>query len=230
MITEVLGRYDFIGLLVLALLSNAIPYSTIPYLVFIAPLLSQLRGSSLALAVLALTLGATLGKIVVYLIGRSLLKVRKVKTYVGSVTGFINKHKKSVFIMVFLVTALPLPDDVFIIPIGSSKYSLLYFTVALFLGKLIITSLTALYGVFVAYVLEGVIGLPAVVNIPLMMLITGVIMIVIGKIDWITVEKTYDEKGSFAALVYIIRSILEIAVLKPISKFISLFHNRCNWR
>ncbi|MEM1639110.1 MAG: VTT domain-containing protein [Desulfurococcaceae archaeon] len=230
MILELLGRYGYIGLLIIALVSNAIPYSTVPYLIFVAPLLSQLRGLSLVLSVLALTLGATLGKIIVYIIGRSLSKAKKMKAFISNVSDFVNKHKKSVFVMVFLVAALPLPDDVFIIPIGSSKYSLLYFTIALFFGKLIVTSLTAVYGVFVVYTLEGVIGLPPIVNIPLMILITVIVMLVIGKIDWIMVEKTYNEKGSMAALIYIIRSIIEIAILKPIVKFISLFHNKRSWR
>lgn len=219
-------KLGYLGLFILALVSNAIPYSTIPYLVFIAPILSRLHGWNLVFSILALTIGAALGKIMVYFLGRFISRFKRVEKYLGELPTFTKKHLKATFITVLLVAALPLPDDVFYIPIGASRYNLLYFSIALFAGKLIITGLTAFYGVLMTLLLEEVANLPPIINIPLMIVMTLVLFIAIGKVNWVKVEEMYNEKGIISALQYAAWSFAEIIILKPIAKFKSLLFRK----
>lgn len=212
-----------LGLFLLALVSNAIPYSTIPYLVVIASsILARLRGLDLLIAILTLSAGATMGKLVVYFIGRSLGRIEKIKNFTWSSTKFFSKHKKSVFTLIFLVAALPLPDDVFYIPIATARYSIIYFTIALFLGKLVITILTALYGISLGFLLEETAKLPVYISIPVMIAVTIVLTILVNKIDWAGVENTYIEKGALHAFIYLLKSIIKLLFITPLVKLITI--------
>lgn len=225
-IIEYLIQYGYIGLFILALVSNAIPYSTIPYLFFVVPILAKARDISLLTMIISLTAGATIGKLIVFLFGRFLLRIEKVKKILGKAPDFIRRHKTSVFMTVFLVAALPIPDDVFYIPIGSSNYNILYFATALFLGKLVITTLAAIYGVVAVYVLEEAIGLEPLFSVPLLIVLTALLMIIIGKVDWGEVDDIYYRKGAFHALIYVIVSIIRIILVRPIIKLISLLKHK----
>lgn len=213
------------GFLLLAFVSNAIPYSTVPYLILVAPLLSRLKDFDLVTAIIALAAGATLGKLVVYLMGRSLRKLEKISNFTWTSSRFFSKHRKPVFILVFLVAALPIPDDVFYIPIGVAKYSILSFATALFLGKIVVTALTALYGVSTTFLLEDVAGLPVYLSIPLMILVTVILTVAIGKIDWYGVENNYIEKGFLHAFTYFLKSLLKVLFIAPLTKLIIILKN-----
>lgn len=219
----VLMRLGYVGLFLVAFVSNAIPYSTVPYLVFIAPLLSKLRGTDLLIAILALASGATAGKLVVYFVGRSVSKIRAVHSFMSDLAGFTQRHKNAVLIAVFVVAALPIPDDILYIPVGATRYSVVLFTVALFAGKLVVTSLTALYGITVGYLLEGAMRLPPTVAVPVMVIVTVVLTIALSRVNWSEVEKIYLEKGTLPAVVYATKSFLEALILKPLAKLKVLF-------
>ncbi|MEM1612250.1 MAG: VTT domain-containing protein [Desulfurococcaceae archaeon] len=223
---ELFVGLGYVGLFLLAFLSNSIPYSTIPYLVFVAPLLSRLRGLPLIIAIIALAAGATAGKLVIYAVGRSISSVKTVRNFIRGFSYFARKHEKVTFITVFLIAALPIPDDIFYIPIGASGYNVMQFTIALFTGKLIITLLTAVYGFILSYLLEGVTELPMVVSIPIMIVITAVLMVAFGKVDWAGVEKAYYEKGILPAFAYVVMSFIEVLILRPAIKLKSLICNK----
>lgn len=211
----------YTGLFLLSLVSNIIPYSSIPYLVFIAPIISKLRGLDLVISIISIATGATLGKIVVYFTGRFIARFKYFKKHYSGLSD-ISRYKKAVFITVFLVASLPIPDDVFYVPIGASRYNIFYFSIALFAGKLVISILTALYGVIVNYVLEEVAELPLYIYIPIMLLTTYILIAAIGKINWYKVEEVYGERGLIHALRYILYSFVEIVFIKPMIKFKSL--------
>jgi membrane protein YqaA with SNARE-associated domain len=222
LLMELLSKWGFLGLFLLAFASNAIPYSTIPYLVFIAPLLPCFTGFELLYAILSLAVGATLGKLIVYFIGRSFGRIKRISNYTWSTTRFFTKHQKPVFILVLLVAALPIPDDVFYIPIGTLGYSIVKYTIALFIGKLIVTILTYIYGASTAFLLEGIVGIPVYLSIPISIIVTIILYWIIGKIDWNNVENVFIEKGSLTAFIYILNSLMYI-VSELASKFIMLF-------
>ena len=207
MIEWVLKAYGHLGLFIVALISNAIPYSTIPYLIIVAPLLSSLRGADFVLAALSLALGATLGKVLVYLIGRGLTRIGRVNRALRGLKGLASSHSRALFIMVFLAAATPIPDDVLYIPMGLSEYSILLFATAVFLGKVVITLLAALYGVALKLFIEEVANVPSAVQIPLMIAITMILVVVSNSIDWVGVRDVYREKGLVHAFAHLLASI-----------------------
>ncbi|MEM2025009.1 MAG: VTT domain-containing protein, partial [Desulfurococcaceae archaeon] len=140
MLIKELGGLGYLGLLLIAFVSNAVPFSTIPYLVFLAPILAKQHGMEQIYAILVLALGASLGKLIVYVIARSISKIGRVSRSIHNLVNFTHMFKKATFLTVFLVAALPIPDDVFYIPIGISKYNIPLFFVALLLGKIVVTA------------------------------------------------------------------------------------------
>ncbi|MET1128370.1 MAG: VTT domain-containing protein, partial [Thermoproteota archaeon] len=128
----------------IAFFGNVIPYMTVPYLVAIAGYGAALPGfGSKAIAAVSAALGAGLGKVVVFSMGRSIHRVLPQGTR-ENLSVFASAFRRGVFIAVFIFAALPLPDDVLYVPLGVAGYSLLYFFVAVTLGKLVITSLAIL--------------------------------------------------------------------------------------
>lgn len=207
MIIDILYRYGFVGLFLLAFISNAIPYLTIPYLIFVAPILSMYRGIELIVSIIALSLGAALGKVVVYFIGRGLASISKIGRRLESLHFFTSTYEKAVFLMVLAVAALPIPDDVFYIPVGLSRYSTLLFFIAVLLGKTIVTTLAAVYGVAMRFLLE-LTGMPLIVQVPLMVLVTLIITVIINNVNWQEAITIYQQKGVLEASRYILLSIL----------------------
>lgn len=193
---EIVGGLGYFGMFLIALISNAIPYSTIPYLAIIAPILAKLNGFELIYAIIALSMGASLGKIFVYSIGRGISKIGFIDKLFKNMYVFTHRYKKVTFITVFLVASLPIPDDVFYIPIGASKYNVLLFFIALLIGKTIVTILTALYGRVLGWLLEETANLPPVIYVPLMIVITILITLVINRIDWFKLGKIYEREVS----------------------------------
>jgi membrane protein DedA with SNARE-associated domain len=218
---EIWVRWGYLGFFIVALISNAIPHSTIPYLVIIAPMLGRFSGLPLLLAILSLGAGATLGKIVVYLVGRGMARVRFIKSYTYEASRFFRRHKTSIFILVFIVAALPIPDDVFYIPIGMSKYSFIEFSFALLAGKLIIALLAAIYGRTLYFILEELTALPAYIQTPISILVTALLVLVIGRIDWKEVENAYIERGVITAIICLTKSFIK-SLVGLISRFITL--------
>lgn len=206
-LAEQVYRYGPAGLFLVAFISNAIPYSTVPYLVLIAPLLGVYRGRDLLVSILALALGATLGKVVVYFVGRGLASINKIGKALSGLRTLTRMHKHATFIVVFTAAALPIPDDVFYIPVGMSRYNVTPFIIAVLLGKLIITTLAALYGRAVRYILEEVAGVPTSIQVPLMVAITLTVALVANSIDWEGVSTVYKKKGVVKAFEYMIESI-----------------------
>lgn len=220
---EFLKGLGYMGLFLLALISNAIPYSTIPYLAFVAPILSRLTGTTLVGAILALAIGATVGKLVVYTVGRSISRIRTVSRSMSELIEFAGKYRKAMFIVTFIVAALPIPDDVFYIPIGASRYNLALFTIALFAGKVVVTVLAAFYGLLLRGLIEEYAGASPFVAVPIMIVVTALLMIVLGKIRWKEIERTYLDKGLRATLILVARSLAEMLLTRPLSKLKSLF-------
>lgn len=206
-ILEWVYRYGPVGLFVIALVSNAIPYSTIPYLVIVAPILSVYSGRELLASVMALAFGAAIGKIVVYMVGRGLASIGRIGRALTGLRSLAKMHKHATFALVFVAAALPIPDDVFYIPVGISRYSITMFFVAVLLGKIVITYLAALYGRALRFLLEEVAGMPSTVQIPAMIAITLVIVLIGNSIDWEGVNATYENKGALKAISYMLTSI-----------------------
>lgn len=189
MLTELIKVYGYIGILIVSLISNSIPYVSLPYLallVFMAPFI----GSPI-IAVIASASGATMGKVIILFLGRSFRIILSQKTK-ENLEQFNNLFKKWSFIAVFLFAALPLPDDVLYIPLGVSGYKLLPYFLSVFAGKIIVTTLAILFGkafIEIAYNYN----IPFEVSFISLIIVTMVITYVAVKVDWKNVVEAYNK-------------------------------------
>lgn len=138
-IAETLIEYRFIGIFLMSLISNSIPFVGVPYLNFLILLTPFLNSwELLAVAVLS-ALGASLGKVVIYLLGRGIGHTLPEKTK-ENLLFFQRLLKKWGIFAIFLFAASPLPDDVLYIPLGMAQYRLLHYFIAVLCGKIVVTS------------------------------------------------------------------------------------------
>jgi len=193
-------EYGLLGVFLISFVGNAIPYATVPYLAVIAALAGQ-KGLTLWDAVLWSVvggLGAALGKVVVYLTGlgtSELLPERVRKNF----EIFSKIAQRGIFIAIFLFAALPLPDDVLYIPLGVAKYPLHKFFIAVWLGKTIITFMSIAFGNAYANIMAEY-NINITESTIILIVVTIILMIIIGRMDWVRIAIAFSEKGTLHAL------------------------------
>jgi len=213
-ITEIARNEELIVVFVVSLVSNAVPYSTIPYLFWLVPLFMRLRDIwMLVIAVQASAVGASLGKLIVYFVGRGLSTVSRDSRFKHNIMYIVNKYEKATFLMVLLVAALPIPDDVVYIPVGYARYNLALFFTALLTGKIIITSMAAIYGRALAFLFTESYNLPGWLIIPVYIVVTMLITYITGSVDWLGLGNTVREKGLGEGIIKLTREVL-VAIKK----------------
>ncbi len=138
---------DLLSLLLIALgsfISNAIPFVGVPYLLGVGLAVSRMDPVSAALAIIASAAGATCGKIVVYLLGAGVRLKLGAKSK-ENLEKFVKLFRRSAFLAIVLFAATPLPDDLLYVPLGIAKYPLPLYVTAVFVGKIIVTTLATCY-------------------------------------------------------------------------------------
>ncbi len=210
-VIELLKGYGYLSIFLVSAVGNMIPYTTIPYLVLVMAYASTLSSPTQQVLVAIISaLGASIGKIVVYFIGRSAGKI------VGTnarrrLEVFAKLASKGIFIATFLFAALPLPDDVIYLPVGMSGYSLVKYFIAVFSGKVIITLAAVYFGSSMRWLLEGGLGLPLWISIPVLIVLTLWITVIILRMDWEKIVSDFNEgflKGTRTLIVEFTKSIL----------------------
>jgi membrane protein DedA with SNARE-associated domain len=92
-----------------------------------------------------------------------------------------SKLGKWAFLTLFIASATPVPDEPVIIPLGLMKYNPAKFCLAIFLGKILITTLGAYLGQFGQGALSSIITQEALIILSIILTIT--ITIILLKID-----------------------------------------------
>lgn len=145
-LTELVKGYGYLGVFVVSLVGNVIPFLTIPYLIFVFTLVRHFDPVSLSLIS---ALGASIGKMTSYVIGRSarryILRNERYRRKFELLRELLGNYT---FLAILVVTATALPDDYVFIPVGVMGYSFWKTFVATVIGKSIITSLVAFSGVY----------------------------------------------------------------------------------
>ncbi len=214
---QILRSYGPLGVFIVSALGNAIPYSTIPYLLFIVVYAGSLD-NVLDQAYISFLggLGAAVGKIVVYYFGRG-LRLVMTEQQKNNMEVFVGLFKRSTFLAVFLFAALPLPDDILYIPLGATGYSLIRFFTALLLGKIIITGAAVFFGSTYSWLLEDAADTPWYITYPSLLAITLILTYIVAKIDWVKIAKGYKEKGvvrgTFILLIETYRAIISLLTI-----------------
>ncbi len=210
-VIELLKGYGYLSIFLVSAVGNMIPYTTIPYLVLVMAYASTLSSpTQQALVAIISALGASIGKIVVYFIGRSASKIVSTNTR-RRLKVFAKLASKGIFIAIFLFAALPLPDDVIYLPVGMSGYSLVKYFIAVFSGKIIITLAAVYFGSSMRWLLEGGLGLPLWISLPILIVLTLWITIIILRMNWEKIVSDFNEgfmKGMRTLIVEFTKSLL----------------------
>ena len=172
-----------LSILVISFIGNAIPYIAIPYLAAIIAYVDLLKPSILEYILINVLggLGAGLGKIITYLVGRGLGLVILSYESRKNLELFSKIASRGIFISVFLFAALPLPDDVLYIPLGMAKYNVLKFFIACSVGKIVITLLATSWGrLFLCLIGEEL----SIYGVVIVIILTIALTYILNKIDW----------------------------------------------
>ncbi len=178
--------YGPIGIFLVSFLGNVVPYSTIPYLIFIVQYGATVR-EAIGMVEIAILggIGAALGKVIVLLIGSATRKILS-ESAKKSMKLFMKLAGKSVFIAVMIFAATPLPDDILYIPLGVMGYSPFKFFVAAAIGKTVITYMALLFGETIRYL----VGESSIATSIVSIVATLALMLLIVKVNW---EKIIEE-------------------------------------
>ena len=191
---DVAQRYGYLGAFLASLLGNASIILPAPYALFIFTLGALMDPADLPLLAIVSGTGAAIGELTGYALGaawrKTLEEERRKK---------LEKAKKLLekpaFLVVLLMAATPLPDDVVSLPLGLIGYPLWKAFPAFLIGKIALCfllaysgkgALTAILMAFEAGGLWGMVG-------------TGVAMLVVAIIivlmDWDVMLEVVEERG-----------------------------------
>ncbi len=205
----IISQYGVLGVFVVSLLGNAIPYSTIPYLIFIILYSVTVQDPITNLLItLAGGLGAAVGKVIVYYFGVGIRKLIP-NNMKKNMEVFIRISRQSVFLAVFLFAALPLPDDILYIPLGAMRYDLLKFFIALLAGKIVITGTAVYFGYTVSWLIGNGGKAPWYIILPVLIIISLLLTYIVAKIDWARAVKITEEKGFTSGLKFVSEEIVK---------------------
>ncbi|MCS7108771.1 MAG: hypothetical protein RMH77_01505 [Sulfolobales archaeon] len=203
------GPLGFLSIFIISLIANSIPFVAIPYLAIILAYSLLLQNLTTKLLVaFSSALGATAGKIIIYNIG-SLVRVGLSEKTLKNLELFNKIASKSLFLAIFLFASLPLPDDILYIPVGIAKYSMVKYSVAVLLGKTVLTSVIVFYShIIKEQVVEFTYLLPAY------LVLTIFVSYIIIKVDWAVVLDSLTSKGVLTAISELIKQIATIFKFK----------------
>ncbi len=211
-LNTLLDRYGFLGVFLLSLAGNAIPYSTIPYLLFITLYASSLDDPLKQLVItISGGVGAALGKVIVYYFGLG-IRYAIPENMRRNLEAFTKIFKNSTFIAVLVFAASPLPDDILYVPLGAMRYSLKKYIIALMSGKIFITGIAVYGGSTIKNLLSYTTKYPDYVTIPILFIISLYIMYLAGKIDWFKLARLVARKRFVKATIYLFKETFRITL------------------
>ncbi|MEM2157901.1 MAG: hypothetical protein QXO72_02650, partial [Sulfolobales archaeon] len=142
--------------------------------------------------------------IIIYAIG-SLVRMGLSEKTLKNLEVFNRIASKSLFLAIFLFASLPLPDDILYIPIGITKYSMIKYSVAVLLGKTVLTSAIIFYSHIVKEQVTEFAYL-----IPAYLILTIIISYIIIKVDWAAVLDALTTKGITESINELVKQIITI--------------------
>ncbi|MGB9786173.1 MAG: VTT domain-containing protein [Infirmifilum sp.] len=185
------GVGGYLGIFVVSILGNFIPFIPIPYLVAVYLYAALIPGSNPLLVGIISGVGGGVGKLIVYLVSRGASRV----VLSEDTRERYNKLSKMLgnwgMLAVFLFAATPSPDDAIVIPLGLMGYSPLKFFIGITAGKILISIVTAYSGRIVAHMTGGMFWYELLVSIVLFI----AVMLIISLLDWEGILTLLGEKG-----------------------------------
>ncbi|MEM0445725.1 MAG: VTT domain-containing protein [Nitrososphaerota archaeon] len=197
-------RYGYPGVFALSLIGSIIPFLPLPYLFVVVVLSAKLDPLILGLTA---GIGGAIGKVTSYAIGRMGYKFlgQKRKRSMDALNRLISRFGG---FGVFLFALTPLPDDVYYIPLGMTRYSFGRFMLYSTAGKVLLAVLIAYLGKTYLEVLDMLVNGGPMATIS-SIIILAVVTVVILRVDW-ELFATHLERGGIKAVVSNLSEILSL--------------------
>jgi membrane protein YqaA with SNARE-associated domain len=177
---QLVNDYGYFGAFLASLIGNLTVIIPTPYAFVITAL-----GTSLNPLILGIVcgLGATLGEISAYIIGRAgrVALNDEQKNRVNIVNKLLDKYGAWILI-VFAIT--PLPDDILLLPMGVMKYDVKTILVTLLIGKTMLALVLAYAGHYSVGFISTSYESYGYVGIALTLIVMLAIVVAMLKIDW----------------------------------------------
>jgi membrane protein YqaA with SNARE-associated domain len=188
-------HYGYLGIFIISFLGAVSIFLPIPYTVIIFTL-----GGFFDPVLIAISagLGSALGEIFGYLLGfyaRRAISEKKRRQMEFMVKVF--NHFGPITVFLFALT--PLPDDLLFIPLGIMHYSLIKVFIPALIGKICMNFIVAYSGRFSIDIIRKIFGeesdwLAMIIGTILAVVLLGIVMIIMFKLDWEKIFHQYIEK------------------------------------
>ncbi|MEM1538625.1 MAG: VTT domain-containing protein [Candidatus Nezhaarchaeales archaeon] len=189
---ELVVRYGYPASFIAGLLSHVIPFIALPYLTVVWTLSKTLN--PVILGVLS-GLGAGIGKLSSYYVGLQggrLIAGSKRSIQLDALKGLIKNYGA---LAAFIASITPLPDDVFLIPLGMMKYELWKYLAATISGKVLLCLTVATAGRLMGGLLDIILGEGGVYSFLASILIVAALIYLVFKIDWVKLTGVLSVQG-----------------------------------
>lgn len=145
----------YIGVFLISIFGNFTIFFPVPYVVALIVISAVIGFPGVNPIILGLTggLGATIGEIISWLIGRGSQGMIKDSKRIERMKGYVEKGWAPIIIFIFAAT--PLPDDAFLIVLGMVSYNLLITIFYCFLGKFVLCFLCSALPIWFADTVLG---------------------------------------------------------------------------
>ncbi|OYT31787.1 MAG: hypothetical protein B6U94_01810 [Thermofilum sp. ex4484_79] len=190
MLNIALSFGGYAGIFVISILGNVIPLMPIPYLALVFIYTAYFPADPLLVGIVS-GIGGGIGKLAIYFLSRGASRLLSDKQ-LKQLDAFRRLIGNYGALAVFIFAATPSPDDIAIAVLGVARYSILKFFIAITLGKIVISLITASFGkMFSLFVNPDNLVISMVITLVLFIVTTWIIF----KIDWISVFEIVSNKG-----------------------------------
>lgn len=184
-------HYGYLGVFFASLAGSVIPFLPVPYLIVVVLLSNTL--DPLVLGVAA-GIGGALGKATSYFLGRSGYQIagsgtKKNLEFLGR---YIGKYGD---LGVFIFAVSPLPDDVYLIPLGMVKFPFWRFMAINTAGKIILSTAVAYFGRSYFQLAGAYTGGDQLTLTVALVIFTLAASFLLARADWQLAHSRYKEGG-----------------------------------
>ena len=203
---ELARQYGYLGVFGASLLGSIIPFLPVPYLIVVVLLSGTLDPVALGVAA---GIGGALGKSTSYVLGRSGYFVSKPSTQknLDFLGRFMGKYGD---LGVFIFAVTPLPDDLYLIPLGMVRFPFWRFMVINTIGKVILSTAVAYFGRAYFQLSGTFLGTGELLTTVLVIALTVALTVLLARADWELAYRKYESGG----VVAVASNILEILQLR----------------
>ncbi|MBC7114249.1 MAG: VTT domain-containing protein [Archaeoglobi archaeon] len=184
-----LSALGILGVFLISLVANSIPFVGIPYLNFLIVISPALNSFQLLSVSILSALGAATGKVIIYFTGKT-FRLALSEDKRRNLEFFARLLDKWGIFAIFFFAATPMPDDALYFPLGVGNYSLKNYFIAVLAGKIFLTSSVLMGGKILFRTVERL-QMSFEMTFLIFMLLTFGITAIILKIDWMKLFEKY---------------------------------------